>query len=206
MLQYPAVIWGSINYGVSLGWVVLQQTANASAFPELYNFDELAVGNINLAVSSTRFSECSANNVKNLVGAVIGCLVGGPLTDWVVVFITKRRGGYFKPEFRLWCLIPIMLIGPVGLLLWGAGLGNHLSSMVAIAGTGFTYAILCAVPAVGMTYVVDCYRPLAGETMTILTAFKNTFAFALSFGVTQWLEKNGYLEVSIGMLARLRLH
>ncbi|KIX09064.1 uncharacterized protein Z518_00142 [Rhinocladiella mackenziei CBS 650.93] len=51
MLQYPAVVWGSITYGVTLGWVVLQQTANASAFPELYGFSELAVGNINLAVS-----------------------------------------------------------------------------------------------------------------------------------------------------------
>jgi hypothetical protein len=199
MLQYPAVVWGSIVYGVSLGWVVLQQTANASAFPQLYDFNELAVGNINLAVSSLASPSALLINVKSFVGAVVGCLVGGPLTDWVVALISKRRGGYFKPEFRLWCLIPIMLLGPVGLILWGIGLGNHLPSMVAIAGTGFTYAILCAVPAIGMTYVVDCYRPLAGETMTILTAFKNTFAFALSFSVTPWLEKDGYLKVSFGM-------
>jgi hypothetical protein len=116
----------------------------------------------------------------------------------VVSYLSKRHGGYFKPEFRLWCLIPAFILGPVGLLLWGAGLGHHLNDMVAIAGVGITYGVLCAVPAIGMTYVVDCYRPLAGETMTILTAFKNAFAFALSFGVTPWVEKNGYLKVRAG--------
>lgn len=82
-------------------------------------------------------------------------------------------------------------------MLWGGALGNHLSSITAIAGSGITYAVLCAVPAVGMTYVVDCYRPLAGETMTVLTAFKNTFAFALSFGVEPWINLDGYVKVSI---------
>lgn len=54
-LQYPAVIWGSLTYGVSLGWVVFQQTANAIAFPELYGFGRLATGNINIAVRTYIF-------------------------------------------------------------------------------------------------------------------------------------------------------
>jgi hypothetical protein len=126
----------------------------------------------------------------------VGCLVGGPLSDYLVGIISKRRGGYFKPEFRLWCLIPSFLFGPIGLMLWGGGLGDHLPAMVAIAGSGITYGVLCAVPTVAMTYVVDSYRPLAGETMTILTAFKNTFAFGLSFAVIPWLEKDGFVKVS----------
>jgi hypothetical protein len=52
MLQYPAVLWGSLTYGVTLGWVVLQQTANASAFPELYGFSGFGVGNLNISVRS----------------------------------------------------------------------------------------------------------------------------------------------------------
>lgn len=109
--------------------------------------------------------------------------------------MAKRRKGYFKPEFRLWTLIPAYTLGPVGLLMWGFGLGRHLHPMVAIVGSGISYGVLCAVPAVGMTYVVDSHRPVSGETMTILTAFKNTFAFALSFAVTPWIEKDGYSKV-----------
>jgi hypothetical protein len=39
---------------------------------------------------------------QSLVGSAIGCLVGGPLSDYVVSLIAKRRAGYFKPEYRLW--------------------------------------------------------------------------------------------------------
>lgn len=132
---------------------------------------------------------------QSLIGAVIGCIAGGPCSDYVVIFITKRRSGYFQPEFRLWTLFPAFVFAPIGLIIWGVGLRNHLHPMVAIAGTGITYGVLCAVPSIAMTYVVDCYRPLAGETMTILTAFKNVFAFGLSFAVIPWILKDGFVKV-----------
>lgn len=105
-----------------------------------------------------------------MVGAIIGCLAGGPMTDYLIAFLAKRRGGYFKPEVRLWLLIPPFLLGPVGLMLWGAGIGNHLPAMVAITGTGITYGVLCATYTIGVTYAVDSHRPMAGEAITVLTA------------------------------------
>ena len=134
------------------------------------------------------------------MGAVIGSAAGGPVTDYVVAAMSKRKKGYFKPEYRLWCCLPLMLFGPVGLLMWGGGLQNHLHPMVAIAGIAFTYGVLTSVPTVGITYVVDCYRPLAGDAITVLTASKNTFAFGLSFAVTPWVQRNGYLNVSFGLV------
>jgi hypothetical protein len=118
------------------------------------------------------------------------------MSDYVVAFVAKRRKGYFKPEFRLWALIPAFTFGPIGLLMWGFGLGHRLHPMVAIVGSGISYGVLCAVPVIGMTYVVDSHRPLSGETMTVLTAFKNTFAFAVSFAVTPGTERDGYAKVS----------
>jgi hypothetical protein len=133
---------------------------------------------------------------QSLIGAIIGCAVAGPLSDYIIAIISKRRNGYFKPEYRLWLLIIPFIAFPIGLLLWGGGLQDHLSPYVAISGAGITYGVLAAVPAVSVTYVVDCYRPLAGETVTIMTAFKNTFAFGLSFGVIPWLTQDGFLAVS----------
>ncbi|KIX03501.1 uncharacterized protein Z518_07054 [Rhinocladiella mackenziei CBS 650.93] len=95
-------------------------------------------------------------------------------------------------------------MAPVGLMLWGCGIQNRLPSMVSIVGTAITYGVLCAVSAVGMTDVVDSYRPLAGETMTILTAFKNTFAFGLSFAVFPWLAKDGFVKGRTVAVASLR--
>lgn len=195
------MIWCILTYGVCLGWIALQTTADSDVFPLLYNFSSLAVGNISLAVrfalAIDQKGQALLTEWQYLVAAFIGSAAGGLLSDWIIRLITKRRGGYFEPEFRLWCLIPPAIAAPVGLMLWGAGLQNHLPAMVPIVGTGISYAVLCAVPATGMTYVVDCYRPLAGETMTIVTAAKNTFAFGLSFAVFPWLNKDGYTKVRL---------
>jgi hypothetical protein len=89
-----------------------------------------------------------------------------------------------------------LLIGPAGLLMWGVGLNNRAPWAVPAIGSGISYGVLCAVPNIGMTYVVDTYRPVAGEAMTSLTAFKNTFAFGLSFAVYPWIVKDGFTLVS----------
>ena len=67
--------------------------------------------------------------------------------------------------------------------------------MTVVAGTGITYGVLCAASATSMTYVIDCYRPVAGEVVTILVAFRNTFAFGFSFAVVPWIEGDGFIKV-----------
>jgi hypothetical protein len=57
------MLWCALGYGITLGWVVLQLTANATFFPPLYNFSALAVGNINISVSTApRSSSDHASN------------------------------------------------------------------------------------------------------------------------------------------------
>jgi hypothetical protein len=87
-------------------------------------------------------------------------------------------------------------MGPVGLLLWGCGLGRRLAPMVAIAGTGITYGVLCAATTTSMVYIIDCYRPIAGEAVMILVAFRNIFAFGFSFAVVPWVTSDGFIKVS----------
>ncbi|OAA68002.1 Major facilitator superfamily domain, general substrate transporter [Niveomyces insectorum RCEF 264] len=181
LLLYPLVLYAALCYGVTLGWVVFQLTANATYFPALYNFSPLGVGNLYIA---------------NLVGAVLGCLFSGPLCDWLIAVVTRRRGGYFEPEYRLYLMAAPLLFGPAGLLMWGFGLQYQLHWAVPAVGSGISYGVLCAVPNIGMTYVVDAHRPVAGEAMTSLTAFKNTFAFGLCFAVYPWILKDGFAHVS----------
>ncbi|RVX71035.1 hypothetical protein B0A52_03400 [Exophiala mesophila] len=134
-------------------------------------------------------------NISYVVCGCFGAVAGGALSDWIVAFITKRRGGYFAPEFRLWCLIPGVIFLPIATIMWGAGIEKHLHPMIPIVASGIMWGIVISVPCTAMAYVVDCYRPLAGETMTILTALKNTISFGVSFAVVPWIELNGYLQV-----------
>jgi hypothetical protein len=143
------------------------------------------------------YGQCVANYQQNLIGAFFGCIYSGPVCDLYVSVVTKRNGGYFTPEYRLYLMIIPLIFGPLGLLMWGIGLGDRLHWAVPAVGSGISTAVLCAVPNIGMTYVVDSYRPVAGEAMTGLTAFKNTVAFGFSFGVIPWIQRNGLSQVSI---------
>ena len=133
--------------------------------------------------------------LQALIGAAIGCPLGGIGSDILVKFITKRPNGYFQPEFRLWALVPVIIACPVGLYLWAAGIQNHLPSIVPIVGWAILHVALCAIPAVAFTYVVACYKPEARECSTVLVSFKDAFAFGISFAVVPWLQKDGFAKV-----------
>lgn len=36
-----------------------------------------------------------------LIGNILGAVIGGPMADMLVLKLTTRNGGTFKPEFRL---------------------------------------------------------------------------------------------------------
>lgn len=94
-------------------------------------------------------------------------------------------------------MIGPLIIGPVGLIMWGIGMQNKLHWAVPVVGAGITYGVLCAVPTIVMTYIVDSHTRVAGEAMTGLTAFKNTFAFGIGLAVIPWIERDGFAKVCI---------
>jgi hypothetical protein len=71
----------------------LTQSQNFAAPP--YNFPPQSVGYTNFAI---------------LVGALIGLLTNGPLSDWIAARATKRNRGVREPEMRLPALIPYVII------------------------------------------------------------------------------------------------
>lgn len=64
-----------------------------------YNFSSQTIGFFNFAP---------------LVGAVIGLLSAGPLSDYVAALLTRRNGGVREPEFRLLAAVPYVLIMILG--------------------------------------------------------------------------------------------
>lgn len=75
----------------------LTQSQNFAAPP--YNFSSQSIGFMNFAI---------------LVGAFIGLLTNGPLSDWVAARATKKNKGIREPEMRLPAMIPYVLIMLLG--------------------------------------------------------------------------------------------
>jgi hypothetical protein len=140
LLLYPIVHWASLPVLA----VNLIQSPSLSGPP--YNFSPQNVGFTSFAIS---------------MGAAIGFLTGGPLSDWIAMRATTRNNGIREPEMRLVALVPFIFITAVGmavsrstlayrlvnpagvlillvqrLLLWVhrmAGLGRPLYSLVTLA-------------------------------------------------------------------------
>lgn len=108
--RIPAVAFTAIEYSFILCWVAVLATTQPILFAQPpYNFSSIGVGNINIAP---------------FIGAMAGSAYGGPLNDYYVVFIARRREGIYHPETRLHMLIIPVLLTPLGLFLYGISIAK----------------------------------------------------------------------------------
>lgn len=105
---FPAVFYVCFTYGTLLSWYsVIASTQSTYLLLEPYNFGAISVGLFNIAP---------------FIGSMVGSVIGGPLSDWLIVLKSKRNDGIYEPETRLWLAIPCIIILPAGILLYGLSL------------------------------------------------------------------------------------
>lgn len=100
LFAFPIVEFASfiVSWSASCFLTINLTQSQAFAVPP-YEFRPLIIGFFNFAI---------------LVGAIIGLVTAGPLSDWISMKLTKRNHGIREPEMRLPTMIPyfiLMLIG-----------------------------------------------------------------------------------------------
>ena len=108
LFTFPAVTYAAITYGSTLAWFAMMTSLQATymLIPP-YNFDAIGIGLMNVAP---------------FVGAVLGFPFGGYLSDKSIMWLSKKNGGIYEPEQRLWLALPTAILGPASILLFGLGL------------------------------------------------------------------------------------
>jgi MFS family permease len=110
LFTFPAIAYTALTYGSLLAWFAILTSVQATyLFYPPYNFSAAGVGLMNLAP---------------FIGAIPGTVIGGYLNDKSIIWLSKRNGGIYEPEMRLWLAIPGALITPAGILMFGLGLSN----------------------------------------------------------------------------------
>lgn len=110
------------------------------------------------------------------------------VNDRLPLELARRRGGTWKPEYRLHSLwIPSAFIMPVGLGIFGSALQYHLHYMVLALGSFMiTFAAVSSIP-VAVNYVVECFRDNPLEVSTIMGVYRLSLGLAVPFFVDQWI-------------------
>lgn len=106
MLRYPSVVFPALYYSISFGLgSVLFAVTGAAAFGKVYHFNTAQVG---MAIGLSTF-----------VGTLIGELLAGPVSDYILYLSTKANDGVSKPEARLQAIWPGFLLCPAGVIIEG---------------------------------------------------------------------------------------
>lgn len=101
----PAIFWACLIQGALIGWTVFIGIILAAIFlgPPLF-WDEVETG----------YAYTGA-----FVGAILGFIISGALSDWSAKYMTRRNKGIYEPEFRILLVIPQFVFGCAGLYGFG---------------------------------------------------------------------------------------
>ncbi|KAH8807750.1 major facilitator superfamily domain-containing protein [Xylogone sp. PMI_703] len=135
------------------------------------------------------------------VGVLASQVYGHFINDRLPLWICSRRGGTWKPEYRLNTLwFPSLIILPASLGLLGASLYYHLHYMVlALAVCLQVYASVIGVASC-TSYVVECFTGQANEVAVILSLYRTAFGLAVPFFIFPWSAAVG-TNWAFGMMA-----
>ena len=133
--------------------------------------------------SSSRLAFFTMTAWVGMIGAQI---YGYFFNDKTPLWVARRRGGTWHTEYRLANNLLPMLLLPIGLGIWGAGLEYHLHFMVlALASFLIWFGALLSLP-VCYNYIIECFLSNPVEASVSLNAYRVTFGLISVFIVTQW--------------------
>ena len=185
LFAYPAVLWSSIVYACSVGWLIVLSESVAVIYRSrtTYGFSALSTGLI---------------YISPFIGGILGTAVAGKVSDIIVRAMSRRNGGLYEPEFRLVMAAPVAVTTVIGLMGFGWSAKDHDAWIVPTIFFGIISFGCSLGSTTAITFCVDSYRQYAGEALVTLNFTKNIFhglVFSLFF--TGWLEADGSKTVFI---------
>jgi hypothetical protein len=185
LYTYPAVLWSSVVYSCSVGWLIVLSESVTVIYRsrDTYNFSALSAGLI---------------YISPFVGGILGTAVAGKVSDIIVRIMARRNGGLYEPEFRLVMALPVTITTVLGLMGFGWSAQEHDAWIVPTVFFGIISFGCSLGSTTAITFCVDSYRQYAGEALVTLNFSKNILhglIFSLFF--TSWLESDGSKMVFI---------
>lgn len=177
----PAVAWASFAYGCSVAFAASFSVALGQIFIKPpYSFTTSQIG---LTVLSS------------FIGATLGNVIPGPVSDWTVKYMSKKNHGVYEPEFRIVLTVPAFILGLMG--FWGFGMSLEAKShwMAPVFFYGLAIFAGSIQSLISNTYLLDCHRAHAQDGYAAVTIARGIFSFAMTFVINSWISRDGYKVV-----------
>ncbi|ETS79680.1 hypothetical protein PFICI_09533 [Pestalotiopsis fici W106-1] len=188
LFRVPAVLYTALTYGILLAnFAVLTSVATTSLFYPPYNFDTAGVGLFNIAP---------------FIGSFLASITIAPLSDFMIVRLSRKNGGIYESEMRLWPALPGALFTCGGFLMFGICIAQGRSWVLLALGAGiFGFGfVTCA--DIALSYLTDSYQNLIGDAIIGVIFVRNAISVIILFVLTPWIDGLGleYMFVSCALI------
>ncbi|KAI0066696.1 MFS general substrate transporter [Artomyces pyxidatus] len=180
----PVTVFLFLSHGMQTAWLSLLPICSSTIFTLEYNFNPSQIG---------------LTNLGGIVGIVLAMAISGPLTDRGAVWMSKRNGGVYEPEFRLVFMLT-MLFGVFGYAGWAVGTANNMPWIGAVACIAMANFSMVVSGAAAVTYLLDTHGPNALHCLAISNFLKNMVLYGFSFFANGMVETRG-VKTSLLILA-----
>lgn len=159
---YPAILWSSLVYALSVGWLIVLSESVSTIYESraTYGFTSLQAGLIYLSP---------------FIGGVLGTAVAGKVSDLIVRYVSRKNGGIYEPEFRLIMAIPVAITTTIGLMGYGWSAAERDAWIVPTIFFAVISFGCCLGSTTAITFAVDSYRQYAGEALVTMNFSKSEF-------------------------------
>lgn len=160
LFAYPAILWSTLVYSLSIGWLIVLSESMSYVFrnKERYNFSSLGTGLV---------------YISPFVGGILGTVVAGKVSDVIVRFMSRRNNGVYEPEFRLIMAVPVAISTCIGLMGFGWSAAEKDRWIVPTVFFGIISFGCSLGSTTAITFAVDSYRQYAGEALVTLNFSKS---------------------------------
>ncbi|CDK26270.1 unnamed protein product [Kuraishia capsulata CBS 1993] len=128
-------------------------------------------------------------------GAFVGNIIGyltGTLSDYVVIYFSRRNNGIKEPEFRLYTLALSFCYAAFGYMMYGWGAQEQGSWALVAVGLGAMIAHQVSACGIATSYAMESFRGIAGELVVVLAMCSSCINFAISYSVQPFINRTGY--------------
>ncbi|KAM5541493.1 hypothetical protein V8D89_004683 [Ganoderma adspersum] len=119
-------------------------------------------------------------NIGNIVVVTLALVITGPLNDWWIVWMARRNGGIYEPEYRLAFTLS-MLFGVFGYVGWAIGNDRHMLWIGAVICLAMAYFSLVVSSVTRVAYVIDTHGANASHIIALTEFAMNLIAYGATF-------------------------
>ena len=142
------------------------------------------------------------------MASLLGFLFATPFTptsDLLAARLTRKNNGIREAEMRLGVMLPVLLIAPAGLVVFGFAAERNLHWVAYFAGVIMDQFGAYFYFTFTLAYAIDSYNANISEMLIAMNLGKQAISFGMGVDLLNWVLQYGYAVMIAGVFGGVLL-